>query len=100
VVVVTIARYEVSQELTPIVRERYPHLTRFVSVDTDTEKLRFEALGMKAVLSRSVPKGLDLAAAVLKEQGISNQKIHEWRPRQQEQALEIAAAGEVSAEAA
>jgi hypothetical protein len=55
---------------------------------------------MKAVLSRSVPKGLDLAAAVLKEQGISNQKIHKWRPRQQEQALEIAAGGEVSAEAA
>jgi CPA2 family monovalent cation:H+ antiporter-2 len=99
-VVVTIARYEVSQELTPIVQERYPHLTRFVSVDTDAEKLRFEALGMKAVVSRSVPKGLDLAAAVLKEQGISDQEIHEWMQRQQEQALEIAGTEEVSAEAA
>jgi monovalent cation:proton antiporter-2 (CPA2) family protein len=99
-VVVTIARYEVSRELTPILHQRYPHLIRFVAVDTDAEKARFEMLGMKAVVIRSIPRGLDLAVAVLKEQGISDQEIYEWMHRQQEKALETVAVPEVSAEAA
>jgi Trk K+ transport system NAD-binding subunit len=94
-VVVTIARYELSRELTPVLRERYPRLTRFVSVESDQEKARFDALGMRAVVSRSFPKGLDLAAAVLKEHGISDDTILEWMRRQQEQSLELAAAAPV-----
>jgi K+:H+ antiporter len=90
-VVVTIARYELSRELTPVLRERYPRLTRFVSVENDVEKARFDALGMRAVVTRSFPKGLDLAAAVLKEHGVSDEKILDWMRRQQEQALEVPA---------
>ncbi len=99
-IVVTISRYQVSRGLTPIVRERYPNLTRFVSVESDEEKAKFEALGMRAIVARSIPKGLDLAAAVLKEHKVSNEKIHEWMQRQQSQALEAAGTHEDSFQAA
>jgi len=88
--VITLARYEISQELTPILRDRYPHLTRFVAVDTAEEKARFDILGMKAVIIQSIPKGLDLAAAVLLDYGIGERIVYEWMRRQQEQALEMA----------
>ncbi len=87
-VAVTIIRYEISQELTPILRDRYPHLTRYIAVDTDAEKASFAALGMQAVVNRSLPRGLELAAALLQNQGVSELKIQEWMQRQQEQALE------------
>lgn len=95
-IVITIIRYEVSQSLTPIVRERYPHLTRFVAVDSEEEKARFEALCMQAVVNRSFPKGLELAAAVLKAHGIGEQKIQDWMRRQQDQALEATGAPTVA----
>ncbi len=96
-IVITIARYEISQALTPIVRERYPNLTRFVSVENDDERLRFEALGIKAIVTRSIPKGLDLAAVVLREHQVSDDTIKKWMQRQQEQALEPVEAPEVLA---
>jgi hypothetical protein len=96
--VITIARYEVSRELTPIVRKRYPGLTRFVGVETDAEQARFEVLGMRAIVNRSIPKGLDLAAAVLGAHGVSDDKVHEWMRRQQEQALEAAGMQAISVE--
>jgi monovalent cation:proton antiporter-2 (CPA2) family protein len=89
-VVVNIARYEVSRELTPILRERYPELMRFVSVDSDQEKARFEELGMRAVVQRSIPKGLDMAVAVLRQQRVSEEKIQSWMQAQQAQTLEAA----------
>jgi monovalent cation:proton antiporter-2 (CPA2) family protein len=91
-VVVTVVRYEVSSSLTPIMRDRYPNLIRFIAVDNDVDKARFEAIGMRAVVNRSVPRGLDLAAAVLRSQGVDEAKILGWMQRQQERALEAAAA--------
>ncbi|MCA9473656.1 MAG: cation:proton antiporter [Nitrospirales bacterium] len=96
-IVITIARYEISQALTPIVRERYPNLTRFVSVENDEERQKFETLGMKAIVTRSVPKGLDLAALVLREHKVSDDKIQKWMRREQEQALETVDARELLA---
>jgi CPA2 family monovalent cation:H+ antiporter-2 len=87
-VVVTVIRYELSKALTPIMRDRYPDLIRFVAVDDDDERARFEALGMRAVVNRSTPRGLELAAAVLRVQGIEEEKIGAWMQRQQERALE------------
>ena len=98
--VITIPRYEVSRDLSPIVRERYPGLTRFVAVDSDEEKARFDALGLHAVVDRSIPKGIDLAAAVLLAHGIDETKVSEWMRRQQEQALEAASGERITADAA
>ncbi len=96
-IVITIARYEISKALTPIVRERYPDLTRFVSVENDEERRKFEALGMKAIVTRSVPKGLDLAALVLREHKVSDDKIQKWMQQQQDQALETVGTREMLA---
>ncbi len=87
-VVVTIVRYEVSKALMPIMRDRYPNLTRFIAVDTDEDKIRFEAVGMRPVVNRSVPRGIDLAAAVLRCQRVDEAKIQAWMRRQQERALQ------------
>jgi CPA2 family monovalent cation:H+ antiporter-2 len=89
-VVVTVVRYELSKALTPIVRDRYPNLVRFIAVDDDEDRVRFEALGMRAVINRSTPRGLDLAAAVLRAQGLEEDRIRAWMQRQQERALAAA----------
>lgn len=86
-VVITVIRYEVSQALTPILQERYPQLRRFISVNDDEDKQRFDALGMQAIVNRSMPPGLDLAVAVLQAHQVSADKIHAWMQRQQNQAL-------------
>jgi len=90
-VVVAVARYEVSAALTPVMRQRYPHVVRFIGVDTEEDRQRFEAIGMRAVVSRSTPRGLDLAAAVLAHQGVEQRKIAAWMRRQQGRALDLVA---------
>ena len=45
---------------------------------------------MRAVINRSTPRGLELAAAVLRAQGIDEDRIRAWMQRQQERALEAA----------
>jgi CPA2 family monovalent cation:H+ antiporter-2 len=87
-VVVTVVRYELSKALTPIVRDRYPDLIRFIAVDNDADRARFEALGMRAVVNRSTPRGLELAAEVLRVQGIEEDRIGAWMQRQQERELQ------------
>ena len=89
ILVITVARYEISKELTPIVRTRYPHLKRLVSVETDEERKKFELLGMNAIVTRSFPRGIDLAESVLHEQAVPSHKISQWIRYQQEQALDV-----------
>jgi CPA2 family monovalent cation:H+ antiporter-2 len=99
-VVVTIRRYEISRDLTPILRERYPQLTRFISVENDAERKQYEALGMQAIVTRSIPAGLDLAAAVLRVHGVDDHRIRAWMRRQQEQLLDTLELTEAANEAA
>ncbi|MDX1656284.1 MAG: cation:proton antiporter [Candidatus Competibacteraceae bacterium] len=89
-VVVTLRRYQVSQGLTPILRERYPELTRFIGVPDELEAERYRALGMRAVVERSHPRGLDLAAAVLGAHGVEDHQVLAWMQKQQELALAAA----------
>lgn len=86
-VVITIVRYDVSRDLTPVINQRYPDLTRFISVDSENEKNKFESLGMKAVIEHSHPKGIDIAAQVLGSEGISSEEIKIWMQQEQERAL-------------
>jgi len=88
VAVVTIVRYELAKALMPVMRDRYPNLTRFIAVDTDEDKVRFEAVGMWPVVNRSVPRGIDTAAAVLRSPRVDEAKIQAWMQRQQERALQ------------
>jgi CPA2 family monovalent cation:H+ antiporter-2 len=90
-VVVAVARYEVSAALTPVMRQRYPHVVRFIGVETDADRQRFEAIGMRVVVSRSTPRGLELAAAVLAHHGVEQRKVAAWMQRQQQRALDVLA---------
>jgi len=87
-VVVTVVRFELSNALTPIMRDRYPRLSRFIAVESDEDRARFERIGMRPVVNRSAPRGLDLAAEVLRSQSVADEKVRAWMQREQERALE------------
>lgn len=86
-IVVTIGSYELAQTLTPTMHQRYPNLPCFIAVETEAELKRFEALGISAVVNRSIPAGLDMAAVILRHLRIEEDRIHAWMQRQQERAL-------------
>ena len=81
-VVIGAPRYEVSRDLTPAVERQFPSLTRFVSVDDPEDQQRFSELGMRAWLSKSAPSGIEMAADVLRHQGISDERVVEWISRE------------------
>lgn len=85
--VVTVVRYELSEALMPIMQDRYPNLVRFITVEDVESKTKFEAVGMRPVINRSFPQGLDLAAEVLRDLDVEIEKIEAWMMRQQERAL-------------
>jgi CPA2 family monovalent cation:H+ antiporter-2 len=87
-VAITFADYEISSQLAPIVRKRYPELKLIVSVKNEIDKKRFNALEMQAVMQQSFPRGLDMAAAVLEVSGIDKKKQHNWMKRQQVKELD------------
>lgn len=72
------SRYEISKDVTPYVNETYPDLARFVVVSDEVEAEAHRALGMTAVLNRSMPEGLDFAAALLRFSGIDDDAIMAW----------------------
>ena len=87
-IAITFANYAIARELSPIVQARYPQLTRIVAVNSETDKKKFDALGMQASVQHSFPRGMDITAAILKQHGIDQQRIQKWMHRQQEQELE------------
>lgn len=87
-IVITFADYEIASQLAPIVMERYPDLNLMVSVNSEQEKIKFDALGMKAIVQHSFPRGLDMAAAVSAEHEVDSSKLVKWMKRQQENELD------------
>jgi Kef-type K+ transport system membrane component KefB len=71
-------RFDISRELTPIVRERYPDLGRFVAVADEADRERHAALGMQAVVTRGLPHGVEFAAALLAFAGVDAARVAEW----------------------
>jgi Kef-type K+ transport system membrane component KefB len=87
ILALTAPSYEVSHELAPIARHFYPNLLRFAVVEDDADVQRFHALGIRAVPDRGVPRGLDLAVAVLIELGVDQAELADWAQRQKHRAL-------------
>ncbi|GJL54950.1 MAG: potassium transporter [Nitrospirales bacterium] len=81
-------RLEIIKQILPISQKRYPNLQRIVSVDDEEQRTQFESLKIKAVIDRSFPKGLDIAAAVLRNHYIDEKTISDWTKRQQSRALD------------
>jgi hypothetical protein len=77
-IALALPRYDVSRELTPLVRERYPGLGRFVAVPDEADRARHAALGMHAVLTRGLPRGIELATALLRFAEVPEERIRAW----------------------
>jgi Kef-type K+ transport system membrane component KefB len=77
-VALALPRFDLSRELTPIVRERYPGLGRFVAVADEADRERHAALGMTPVLTRGLPHGIEFAAALLRFAGVAEERIASW----------------------
>jgi CPA2 family monovalent cation:H+ antiporter-2 len=92
VTVLTAPNFDVSNELTGTIRRLYPNLVRVAVVHDETEAARFQTLGVRTVIDRSVPRGLDLASQVLGVLGVEPARIGEWMRQQQERALSSTAA--------
>lgn len=88
-IVITQGRYELSRDMAPIVKQRYPNLSRYISVKDQEESKKYQELGMIAVEPISQPAGVDMASVILKKEGIESEKIAHWITRQQEQYLQL-----------
>ncbi|MFO1127411.1 MAG: cation:proton antiporter [Rhodospirillales bacterium] len=87
--VLTAPSFEASSAVTPIVTTLYPTLKRIAAVHTDAEAEQFRSIGIAPVIERGVPRGLDLAVAVLNDMGVGDDAIGGWMRRRQERALSI-----------
>ncbi len=94
-IAITFADYAIASQLAPIVIERHPELTLIISVNNETDKQRFDALGMHAVIQESFPRGLDMAVAVLDAHQVDKKKQLNWMERQQRQELDESLASEM-----
>lgn len=81
-VVIGAPRYEVSRDLTPAAQREFPKTPRFVSVDNEADRQRFSELGMRAWLAMGEPKGIEMAADILRQLGIEEQKVVDWVSRE------------------
>jgi hypothetical protein len=98
-IVIPRIRYELAEPLAPTMHERYPGLPWFTAVKTEEEKAGFETLGLRPIVDRSLPRGLDLAAAVLRNQGVTEEKIGAWVQLRQQRALELIFDGQSASDA-
>lgn len=81
-VVIGAPRYEVSRDLTPAAQRDFPNTPRFVSVDNEADRQRFSELGMRTWLSLGRPVGIEMAADVLRQLGIEEEKVAAWISRE------------------
>lgn len=77
-VVIGAPRYEVSRAITPVINREFPGMDRFVSVDSPADVARFADLGIKAYLSMSEPKGIEMATDLLRAMGVADAEVTEW----------------------
>jgi len=89
-IVITIIKIEEVDAMKLVMHERYPDLTCFIAADSEADRAYFESIGLRAVINRSLPRGLDLAAAVLRHQQVDEQAIQLWMRRYHERALQAA----------
>ncbi len=85
--VLTAPSLAVYRELSIHADTLFPNLKKVAVVRDEQEAQQFRALGVFAVIDRSTPRGLDVAAFVLEMLEIDGEKISEWMHREQERAL-------------
>jgi len=83
-VVIGAPRYDVSRSITPMVERDFPGMDRFVSLDTLDDVAKFKALGMRAYLSMSEPKGVEMATDLLRALGVDDTTVADWLRQESE----------------
>ena len=71
-------RYEISVQLNPIVNKLYPDMPRYAAVQDTAEAKRYAELGVLTYTANGVPRGLEIAVALLTDFGISEERIQDW----------------------
>ena len=84
--VLTKTSYKGARERAAIVRELYPGFVRYAAAADQDEAGRLAALGLRAVVDRGFPPGVDLATAVLAEVGVEEEAITGWMRGEQQRA--------------
>jgi Kef-type K+ transport system membrane component KefB len=80
---------EVATGLNDMAQRLYPSLRRLAAVPDEAAAEQFRALGIQAIVDRSIPPGLDFAAAVLDELQADGESINAWMRRQQQRARRL-----------
>lgn len=88
ITVITAPDWEVLRDIEAAARQRYPQMRRFAAVRDEVEAGQVEPLELTPVVDRSRPRGLDLAAAVLRELDVDADAIGVWMRQQQDRALD------------
>ncbi|SFJ98144.1 cation:proton antiporter [Methylocapsa palsarum] len=88
IAVITEPTLEISRALTPLADQYYPDLKRFAAISDAASIEDFLAAGLTPVVDRSMPPGLDMAAAVLSDLGVDGAAVGTWMRRQQDRALD------------
>ncbi|HYZ60909.1 MAG TPA: cation:proton antiporter [Acetobacteraceae bacterium] len=84
--VLTAPNLEVASGLTPLVQTFFPQVRRLALLSDEAELAAFRRVGVRGVLSRNLPRGIDLAEAVLLEMGVDPDAIADWVRRQQQRS--------------
>ena len=71
-------RYEISVQLNPIVNKLYPDMPRYAAVQDTAEAKQYAELGVLTYTANGVPRGLEIAVALLNDFGISEERIQDW----------------------
>jgi CPA2 family monovalent cation:H+ antiporter-2 len=93
-VVVTEPKLDVSRDIKPLADLAYPALKRYAVAADASDREAFVEAGLLPIIDRSLPRGLDMAAAVLRDLGIDDAAIGAWKQRAQDRALDVLAAVE------
>lgn len=81
--------YNISKEITPILKKIYPRMKRYVAVEDTAEAQKFESLGATPFHNKGAPPGSEMAAYLLSEFGISETSIEDWHDEEQSSYLEV-----------
>lgn len=81
--------YNISKEITPILKKIYPRMKRYVAVEDTAEAQKFESLGAIPFHNKGAPPGSEMAAYLLSEFGISESSIENWHEEERAAYLEV-----------
>jgi Kef-type K+ transport system membrane component KefB len=82
-------RYDISKQMTPVIRKMYPNLKSYVAVSDSDEAQKFSALGAIPFPRNGAPPGLEMACFILAQFGLPSTQIEQWQEDEQSSYLEV-----------